>query len=103
MANSLITAMYDLTFPQLGNKFRPQKLLFSRILLLCDYKGTDIINLMKATYTQISLLALVLTSSLTLSACGQRGPLYLPEDADKNRTSQPQPEAQDKAKTDEKE
>ncbi|MCF2858567.1 lipoprotein [Pseudoalteromonas sp. SMS1] len=58
---------------------------------------------MKATYTQFSLLALVLTSTLTLSACGQRGPLYLPEDADKNRTTQSTPAAQDKAKTDEKE
>ncbi|KZN40230.1 LPS translocon maturation chaperone LptM [Pseudoalteromonas luteoviolacea] len=58
---------------------------------------------MKATYTQFSSLALVLTSTLTLSACGQRGPLYLPEDADKNRTTQSKPEAQDKAKTDEKE
>ncbi|AOT09986.1 LPS translocon maturation chaperone LptM [Pseudoalteromonas luteoviolacea] len=57
---------------------------------------------MKATYTQFSLLALALTSTLTLTACGQRGPLYLPEDADKNRTSTTQQSSQETTKTDEK-
>ncbi|MBQ4838933.1 MULTISPECIES: LPS translocon maturation chaperone LptM [Pseudoalteromonas] len=57
---------------------------------------------MKATYTQFSLLALALTSTLTLTACGQRGPLYLPEDADKNRSSTSQKKAPDSKNTDEK-
>ncbi|KZN52297.1 lipoprotein [Pseudoalteromonas luteoviolacea] len=57
---------------------------------------------MKATYTQFSLLALALTSILTLTACGQRGPLYLPEDADKNRGSTTQQTPQENNNADEK-
>ncbi|MCO7190979.1 MULTISPECIES: lipoprotein [unclassified Pseudoalteromonas] len=54
---------------------------------------------MKATYTQFSLFTLILTSLLLLSACGQSGPLYLPEQRPKptNAPEQtPQP-AQDTA------
>ncbi|WP_440054679.1 LPS translocon maturation chaperone LptM [Pseudoalteromonas sp. T1lg65] len=46
---------------------------------------------MKATSYKISLLIVLFATTLSLSGCGQSGPLYLPE---KQQQNQPKPETE---------